>query len=403
MTGVPLRRVARTVSGAGFPHEHQGVEFGEYPFFKVGDFASPGNERYLTYCNNWVSATTARFLGARPVPAGSILLPKVGAALLGNARRICTTWSVFDNNVLAIIPTHIESRYIHYWLSTIDLGELANPGPVPSINEGPICELLMPEIGITMGKQIADYLDTETACLEALISKKQRMVSLMDEWFSASIGILLQKSGVEDVPVKRLVSKIGSGSTPRGGSEVYVEKEEGITFLRSQNVRKGLVDHTDIVYITHQADKDLLRTRLRKRDVLLNITGGSIGRTAVVSEEDLPANVSQHVCILRPLLDVDPYLLQASLETTSVQDQIDLCQVGGNREGLNFDQVGSLRVKIPRGDNGVGTRKRLDALRKRRDALVAVLTRQIELLQERRQALITAAVTGQLDIPEVVA
>jgi type I restriction enzyme S subunit len=250
---------------------------------------------------------------------------------------------------------------------------------------------------------VADYLDTETARIDTLISKKQRMVSLMDEWFSASIGVLLQTSGEGDVPVKRLVSKIGSGSTPRGGSEVYVEKEEGIAFLRSQNVRKGLVDHADVVYITREADRELLRTRLQKGDVLLNITGGSIGRTAVVSEEDLPANVSQHVCILRPLLDVDPYLLQASLETTSVQDQIDLCQVGGNREGLNFDQVGSLRVKIPRGDSGIGTRERLDALRKRRDALGTALARQIELFQERRQTLITAAVTGQLEIPEVAA
>ena len=116
-----LRHAASLVRGTGFPPEAQGQGDGDLPFFKVGDFSSVGNETYLAQCDNWISEATASQLRARPVPADTVLLPKIGAAMLLGSRRITTQRSVFDNNVLGVVPSKINARYLRYWLITVDL------------------------------------------------------------------------------------------------------------------------------------------------------------------------------------------------------------------------------------------------------------------------------------------
>jgi type I restriction enzyme, S subunit len=249
-------------------------------------------------------------------------------------------------------------------------------------------------------QRIADYLDAETARIDALITKKQRMIELFETRRVSTQWKLLVEACPHSVRLKTLVTKIGSGSTPRGGAEVYVD--EGVAFLRSQNIRDGRVNHDDVVYISEKENLDMSPTQVQEGDVLLNITGGSIGRTAVVSAKDLPANVSQHVCIIRPRVGVSPIILQAALDTSAVREQIALVQVGGNREGLNFEQIRRLEVHVPSSScDDLAAAIRTTNETHRQAGLK--LSRQVELLREHKQALITAAVTGELEILEVAA
>ena len=94
-----------------------------------------------------------------------------------------------------------------------------------------------------------------------------------------------------------LVSKLGSGSTPRGGERAYVEN--GIIFLRSQNIRNEGLELSDTAYISEETHKVMLNTQVQPRDVLLNITGASLGRSTIFPKELGTANVSQHVTIIR--------------------------------------------------------------------------------------------------------
>ena len=128
--------------------------------------------------------------------------------------------------------------------------------------------------------------------------------------------------------------------------------------------------------------------------MLLNITGGSIGRAAVFDRSDIQAYVSQHVCIVRSVPGVDAWVLCAELSSYSVQEQIAVTQVGGNREGLNFEQVGNLLVRVPPSDQSQAIAQELATGLSRSDRTSETLRIQIDLLRERRQALITAAVTG---------
>ena len=104
------------------------------------------------------------------------------------------------------------------------------------------------------------------------------------------------------VEISELCTKVGSGSTPRGGKSVY--QDSGIPLIRSQNVLMNRFSDIGLVYISIDIHRVMSGTEVRCNDVLLNITGASIGRVCVVPESILPANVNQHVSIIRPRKDV---------------------------------------------------------------------------------------------------
>ena len=139
-------------------------------------------------------------------------------------------------------------------------------------------------------------------------------------------------------------SFIGSGITPRGGRNVYVSS--GIPFIRSQNVYPNGLHLNDIVYITPEMNVKMQRTAVHSGDVLLNITGASIGRSTFVPNHIDTANVNQHVCIIRIEYGTLPTYMSSYLNSTSGQSQIWGTQGGVTRQGLNYQQVRLLRFPI---------------------------------------------------------
>ena len=247
-------------------------------------------------------------------------------------------------------------------------------------------------------RAIGDYLDRETTRIDTLIATKKRMIGLVQERFQAHLEEVLSLSTVCETRVKFLATKIGSGKTPTGGADVY--EASGIPFLRSQNVLNGQLDLKDVAFISAETDAEMASTRVKPGDVLFNITGASIGRCAPLPTEVPTANVNQHVCIVRPRRDLSGRLLHFALRTRFVQEQVSEMQLGGNRDGLNFEQVGNIRVGLP------DDHRERDACESEVAAAdsyavsaVTAVNKQLDLLIERRQALITAAVTGQVEVP----
>ena len=148
----------------------------------------------------------------------------------------------------------------------------------------------------------------------------------------------------EQRQIGEVTTKIGSGKTPKGGKDVYLKA--GIPLLRSQNIVNEEVNLSDVVFISESIDAEMSNSRVYKNDVLLNITGASIGRSAVYRLSD-PANVNQHVCILRPELGVNADFIQLNLTSPNGQKQVDSNQAGSGREGLNFQQIAKLIFFFP--------------------------------------------------------
>src|SRR5690554_4854061 len=103
--------------------------------------------------------------------------------------------------------------------------------------------------------------------------------------------------GWKEVKLGDITEKIGSGSTPKGGSKVYVDR--GISFIRSQNVLDFAFSKDGLVNIDEDAARKLDNVEVLANDILINITGDSVARTCLVPNEILPARVNQHVSIIR--------------------------------------------------------------------------------------------------------
>jgi type I restriction enzyme S subunit len=160
----------------------------------------------------------------------------------------------------------------------------------------------------------------------------------------ADIGIL--PNDWNATIIDELVEKVGSGITPTGGEKVYTK--EGHPFLRSQNVGWGELLLNDVAYISDETHKTFPATEICSGDVFLNITGASIGRSALASSSIVGGNVNQHVCIIRPNeTKLRSAFLCFSLLSSIGQNQIESFQAGGNRQGLNFAQIRSIKIPLP--------------------------------------------------------
>ena len=199
-------------------------------------------------------------------------------------------------------------------------------------------------------ERIADMLGT----LERRITKQAQLVDSLKKYKRGLLRAYFMTDEWnahhkwEKCKLGLCCSKIGSGKTPRGGSSVYVD--HGIMFLRSQNVLWGTLDISDVSYIDDETNKTMLSSEVHSGDVLLNITGASIGRCCLYSL-NYRANVNQHVCILRLSNEgkeklLPEFLLQQIL-SDRIQQQVMDCQNGGSREGLNFQQIADFDIVIP--------------------------------------------------------
>ncbi|MFM6198862.1 MAG: restriction endonuclease subunit S, partial [Dolichospermum sp.] len=151
-----------------------------------------------------------------------------------------------------------------------------------------------------------------------------------------------------DWEVKKLgeiALKVGSGSTPRGGESVY--QSNGIPFIRSQNVKNESLILDDLVYISEDINSRMQGSIVKSDDILLNITGASIGRSCVVPSNFKIGNVNQHVCIIRLNPNYISRFIQPYLSSERGQKSILSSSVGSGREGLNFQAIRLFKIAIP--------------------------------------------------------
>ncbi|MGL6151636.1 MAG: restriction endonuclease subunit S [Aeromonas sobria] len=151
--------------------------------------------------------------------------------------------------------------------------------------------------------------------------------------------------GWECIRLGDLTSKMGSGSTPRGGQSAYVS--EGIPFLRSQNVWNEGLRLDDVVYIDENTHLKMEGTKVISGDVLLNITGASLGRALIFPDSIKEANVSQHVTIIRLLIDELAPFVHLGIKSPLVQDLIWGRQVGMAIEGLSKRTLELFEFPVP--------------------------------------------------------
>lgn len=206
--------------------------------------------------------------------------------------------------------------------------------------------LKIPLPPLTEQKRIASLLARADRLRSLRRTARQLADSLLQSVFLEMFGDPIQNG--KKLQVEKLegfTTLVSSGSTPLGGANVY--KANGFRFIRSQNVLMNKFDFSDVVFIDDETYHSMKRTAVKRNDVLLNITGASIGRVACY-QDDTPANVNQHVCIIRCKTEkLNPVYLSFVISMPSFQEKIIANQSGATRQALNFEQIKDFNIPVP--------------------------------------------------------
>lgn len=213
-----------------------------------------------------------------------------------------------------------------------------------------------------------------------------------DEMEESELGVIPEGWTIQSMA--QLTTKIGSGSTPRGGKEVYVDA--GIALIRSQNVYDSLFVWEGLARITDEAAAQLKGVTVQEDDVLLNITGASILRTCVVLPDVLPARVNQHVAIIRAKASVPPRFLHQYLLLPETKNHLLGLNAGGSREAVTKAHIESLKLLVPSSDLLAAFGALVTPIFKQ----VESCARETQSLAELRDTLLPKLLSGELQVQD---
>lgn len=423
-----LKDIGGLVAGSAFPTALQGLDGEELPFFKVGDLKKTADGLSMTRSDHTISRKSAAAIKARVIPAGAIVYAKIGAALLLNRRRITTKPACIDNNMSAYIPDENRSilRWALYALSLIDFRIYVNPGAVPSLSEGDqsVLPILLPPL--EEQQAIAEFLDRETGKIDKLVAKKRLLIERLAEYRTALItrtvtrGLppeaaraagfdpspRLKPSGVEwlgDVPEHwdvcqlRRCFRIVNGGTPSSGRDDYWDGET--VWLTPDDLGKncGVWIGRSRRYITDDGVRNSSAQVSPSGSIILS-TRAPIGHLAIAS---VPAATNQGCRSLVPHPGIDSsYAYYTLLSSRTV---LQSHGKGSTFMELTSSDLGSYPILLPLLPEQQAIAEFLDCETGRIDKLSSVVETAIERLQEYRTALISAAVTGKIDVRDSVA
>lgn len=269
-----------------------------------------------------------------------------------------------SRQIMALRCTGIVcNRYLYYYINTyVKQLKENSKGIIPGISREDILNAPFPLASLKEQKRIVDKVERLLSKIdeakglieEAKETFELRRAAILDKafrgeltrkWREANLSTTITNNELNEeryiIPkewkwttIGEITTFVGSGSTPKGGSDIY--QTEGIPFIRSQNVLRNKMDIENIVYISEEIYSKMKRTQMCGEETLLNITGASIGRAAKLSINLIPCNINQHVCALRFVDNINKDLPQYWLNSPYIQKIIREWQIGATRQALNF-------------------------------------------------------------------
>lgn len=349
---------------------------------------------------------TARRVSSTGIASKSLPIGRPGTSLFAMYASVGTVGVLgvkasWNQAILGIEPRPgvADAAFIRYWLEHLksNIGAIARSNTQDNLNAEQVGNLPFPMVSLRVQQTVADYLDRETALIDALIAAKLRMVELLEEQRRS-----LRDHAFDSEPGWRLKRLLADSLAYGVLVPRFVADGTGVPMIRTYNLTaKGHVNHDDIAEIPVDLAREYRRTSLRKNDVILSVVG-SMGRSAVAGSDEEGFNLNRPLARLQLRTEVPPRLIWHWTQTTHFMDVARLVTGGGTAQPtLNLGDLANFTVGLPH-ETSLWP-KMLIALENecgRLDEIEDALDLQVGLLQERRQSLITAAVTGNLDISE---
>jgi type I restriction enzyme S subunit len=389
---VPLKRVARVIAGQSPSSEDVEELDGDLPFLQGNAEFGPLHPRPRYQCASPPKcALTGDILLSVRAPVGAL---NVADRVYGIGRGLA-----------AIRSVGVDYRFLWWALhaATGELRAVATGSTFEAVTADDIGAVRIWCHQRLRQQEIADFLDAETARIDTLIEKKQRMIALTNEWLRASLDAAFPRTG-QRVRLGRFVSLLAQGTSPQAEGREAARSEWGV--LKLSAVRLGRYRPTENKALPpeYEANAALVPQR---GDLLVtrSNTPEYVGDACAVSEDVPYRMLSDLIYLLRLDRRLDPQYAAFALLSSDARRQIESAARGSSQSMVKLRGEDVKAVEIPYfslEEQGMIVQE-IESRRSAADRLVDRLEHQIALLREHRQALITAAVTGELDLAKAAA
>lgn len=393
---VPIRRVFRVVNGGTPTSDPENWE-GEIAWATPVDLGRR-NGKTISSTDRTLTQAGLRS-GSRAVPEESLLVSS--RAPIGYVAETACRMA-FNQGCKGLEPTEaVDVRFFRYQLSTMteDLQSRGLGSTFLELSADALASTPIVVPALQEQRAIADYLDTETSRIDTLITKKRRMIELLEERRHTAIRHALQSARQQGE--RRPLRAYADVQLGRQRSPQHAEGPHMTAYLRAANVKDGILDLSDVKSMNFTPTEQE-RFALREGDVLVSEGSGSlsaVGASAVWNGEINGTICFQNTLLrLRPRSSTDPRFLAWWCRYAHTDGLFASIATGANIYHISAERVRSLRMNyvVPSEQRAIADH--LDTETARIEALIESTHEVIALLSERRQALITAAVTGELHI-----
>lgn len=381
-----LRDIAIVSQGFTFSRSYQGKKNLKWNYFKVADIGLNPNSKYLMNAINTISDITMEEIGALPFPKGSIVFPRVGAALFNNNKKILAQDGVVDDNVLVLTVTDTSKcwhEFLYYYLQGIPLAKWCNSGLVPVINTKTVLSQMVFLPPLPEQQKIATILSTQDKVIEL---KEKR---------------LAQKQQQKKYLMQQLLT--GKKRLP-GFCEKWTRKQLGELFENRVEINRsdlGLLAITSTRGILPRDCLDLKDNSSEDKSKYLRICPGDIGYNTmrmwqgVSAYSEYEGIVSPAYTILAPMEGVYSHYFAYLFKTQSVIFSFYRFSQGlvDDTRNLKYENLKKISVSIP---SNVAEQREIVQILSTADHEIDLLQKSIEAEKQKKKALMQLLITGKV-------
>lgn len=352
----------------------------------------------------------------RILPSGTLLYSMY--ASLGKV-AILETASTINQAILGIRPNRekLNRNFLRFWLNNVEahLALFSSSNTQDNLNAGKVRSLPILLPPVREQEDIANYLEREVDEIDELISRQRHMIDLLSEKSQAVIShsilnglntkVQRRSSGVEwlgDIPAHWNITPLKWLTDPNRPIMYGIvlpgpDVGEGIPVLKGGNVRPSKMNLESMARTTPEIEAPFARARLKKGDLVYSIRG-SLGDCEIVPTELEGSNITQDVARVAIAAGVCHRWARWALLASAVREELVSGSLGAAVQGINIYDLKRVRIPTPPHDEQEAIATFIEADTARHERLFADAHRAIDLFLERRAALISAAVSGQIDV-----
>lgn len=409
-----IRYIYNIKGGNGFSDEYQGNEVGEVPFCKCSDINDSG--KYVSSAQNYVSYNLVKKNKYNLIPINSLIFAKIGEAMKKNHRKINIKECCIDNNVESLIikSNDFDFNYGYYVMKNIDMGDFDNGGPIPSINNVKLNNLIIPSPNVKEQELIASFLEQKVSELDKVLNSLNKQIEILNNYERSIITekvigglnskVKYKNSGVEwigNIPEHWQVKLIKSICILKGriGWEGLTKNEyisKGPSLITGINFSNGNIDWNSCEHVSEWRFNQDKSIQIKNNDLLIT-KDGTVGKVALVSNCPNQVTLNSGVLLLRPIANnyVEKYLYYVLL-SNEFWHWFDIENIGNTTiTHLYQNRFGKFKLALPSIEEQKEIVEYLDKKCKQIDKIIEDKQKQIQNIEEYKKSVIYEYVTGK--------